>query len=108
VRGTLGADTRKETGAPACTTQTLPTPEEDLLDRRIFYGAILDCQALDEEYDISGGSAPPMPVTAFGAFFMTEPMNKSDGTLWVELVDVVEPGTTTARGIVHDIVRLHR
>jgi hypothetical protein len=108
VRGIQGVGAEKERGAPECTTQTLPTPEEDPLDRRLFYGAIMDCQALEEEYAISGGSAPPMPVTAFGVFFMTEPMDKNDGTLWVELVDVVEPGTTTARGIVHDIVRLHR
>lgn len=97
-----------EYGSPQCYKKPMPTPAEETVDRRVFYGAILDCQALDERYGISGGSSPPLPVTAFGKFFVTEPVDKKDGTVWVELVDIVEPGTAGAKGIVHDIVRLHR
>ncbi len=80
----------------------------DTPDRRIFVGAILDCQALDQRYGISGSSSPPLPVTAYGKFFMTEPMDKQDGTIWVELVEVLEPGTPPARDVVRDTVQLYR
>ena len=77
-------------------------------DRRTFHGAILDCRALDQEYNISGGSAPPLPVTAYAKFFLAEPMDKNDGTIWVELVDVVEPGTPAAKEILRETVQLYR
>ena len=77
-------------------------------DRRTFHGAILDCRALDQEYNISGGSAPPLPVTAYAKFFLSEPMDKNDGTIWVELVDVVEPGTPAAKEILRETVQLYR
>ena len=73
-----------------------------------FHGAILDCRALDQEYNISGGSAPPLPVTAYAKFFLSEPMDKHDGTIWVELVDVVEPGTPAAKEILRDTLQLYR
>ena len=65
-------------------------------------------QAALDLYGISGGSAPPVPVTAFGKFFITEPIDKNDGTIWVELTDIVEPGTSSARGIVQDVIKLFR
>ena len=100
--------TSTEVGAPVCYRQPLPAPDEELVDRRVFLGAVLDCQALDETYSISGSSSPPVPVTAFGQFFVTEPVDKHDGAIWVEMIDLVEPGTARARGIVHDVVRLYR
>ena len=51
---------------------------------------------------------PPVPVTAFGKFFITEPIDKNEGTIWVELTDIVEPGTSDARGIVQDVIKLFR
>jgi hypothetical protein len=97
----------KETGAPQCYSGGASTLS-DKPDRRTFHGAILDCRALDEAYSISGGSAPPLPVTAYARFFLAEPMDKADGTIWVELVDVIEPGTPAAREILHETVQLYR
>jgi hypothetical protein len=39
---------------------------------------------------------------------MTEPVDKKDGTFWVEMIEVVEPGTEAARGIIRDSVQLMR
>lgn len=97
----------KETGAPQCYSGGASTVTDNP-DRRTFHGAILDCRALDEEYNISGGSAPPLPVTAYAKFFLAEPMDKNDGTIWVELVDVVEPGTPAAKEILRETVQLYR
>jgi Putative Flp pilus-assembly TadE/G-like len=97
----------KETGAPQCYTGG-STTLSDKPDRRTFHGAILDCKALDAQYNISGGSAPPLPVTAYAKFFLAEPMDKNDGTIWVELVDVVEPGTPAAKEILRETVQLYR
>ena len=98
-----------ETGTPQCfPSNKMPTKTDETVDRRIFYGAILDCKRLDDLYGMSGGSAPPVPVTAFGKFFITEPIDKNDGTIWVELTDIVEPGTSSARGIVQDVIKLFR
>ncbi|HVL71745.1 MAG TPA: TadE family protein [Beijerinckiaceae bacterium] len=104
-RGTSGAD--KETGVPQCYGGGVNTLN-DAPDRRTFTGAILDCKKLDEMYGISGSSAPPLPVTAYARFFLTEPMDKQDGTVWVELVEVIEPGTPAAREIYHETVQLYR
>jgi len=35
-------------------------------------------------------------------------MDKADGTIWVELVDVIEPGTPAARDILRETVQLYR
>jgi Flp pilus assembly protein TadG len=97
----------QETGAPQCYTGGAVTLT-DTPDRRTFHGAILDCRALDDQYDISGNSAPPLPVTAYAKFFLAEPMDKNDATIWVELVDVVEPGTPAAKDILRETVQLYR
>jgi Flp pilus assembly protein TadG len=102
-----GNGSTKETGAPQCYSGGSSTLS-DVPDRRVFIGAILDCKALDEKYGINGGSSPPLPVTAYAKFFMTEPMDKNDSTIWVEMVEVLEPGTVAARGIVRDTVQLYR
>jgi hypothetical protein len=94
----------QESGAPQCSTVEV----SDLPDRRTFVGAILDCQALDAEYGIGGGNTPPLPVTSYARFFMTEPVDKKDGTFWVEMVQLVEPGTEAARGIIRDTIQLVR
>ena len=95
----------KETGAPQCYSGGSVSDDPD---RRTFHGAILDCRALDQQYNISGGSAPPLPVTAYAKFFLAEPVDKQDGTIWVELVDVVEPGTPAAKEILRESVQLYR
>ena len=47
-------------------------------------------------------------MTAYAKFFLAEPMDKNDGTIWVELVDVVEPGTPAAKEILRETVQLYR
>jgi Flp pilus assembly protein TadG len=105
--GSRGSGANQETGTPQCYSGPA-SAIDDTPDRRTFYGAILDCKTLDDEYSISGGSSPPLPVTAYAKFFLAEPMDKQDSTVWVELVDVVEPGTAAAREVLHETVQLYR
>lgn len=98
-----------ENGLPACSTAT-PAAEPD---RRMLYAAVLNCG----ELDIKGSSQNTVPALAFVKMFITKPMTKlpgsgscptceEDGDLYVEMVDVVKPGTDDA--VVHDIVQLYR
>ena len=105
-----GLTPKGEDGAPACSDST-PSDEPD---RRMIYAAVLNCTAAD----LTGGSDENIPVLTFLKMFMTQPMTKepgqddddetaaSDNTLFVEMVDIVEPGT--ADEVVHDIVQLYR
>ena len=70
--------------------------------------AILDCVSLGQQYDIKGGSSPPLPVTTFARFFLTEAVDKKEGAFMVELVELVEPGTAAARNVIRDTVQLVR
>lgn len=97
--------TKPESGAPICYTGGASTLSDDP-DRRSFVGAIIDCQAHASQLNGSSGGA--IPVTAYGKFFLTEPMDKNDGTIWTELVEIVEPGTAAARHIIRDTVQLYR
>jgi hypothetical protein len=98
-----------ENGVPECSTAT-PTAEPD---RRILYAAVLNCGALN----ITGNSNTSVPAVAFVKMFITKPMTKlpgsgscptceEDGDLYVEMIDVVQPGVDDA--VVHDIVQLYR
>ncbi|TIS85126.1 MAG: hypothetical protein E5W99_12815, partial [Mesorhizobium sp.] len=71
-----------ERGTPACSNNSVSNP-----DRRILYGAILNCQALAAAGLMGGGnSSPPLPVEAFASFFITETVESgSDQTIRVEL-----------------------
>lgn len=89
-----------ERGTPQCVASPETNP-----DRRIIYGAIINCGA----NGLNGGKTRGLQAVAFGKFFMTEPMdgsNASNTTLWTELIDVVEPGT--ADSVARDIVQLYR
>jgi Flp pilus assembly protein TadG len=99
--------TTKEKGAPICYAGG-PSTLDDEPDRRTFVGAIIDCQAAEAAGQLSGSSGGVIPVTAYARFFLTEPMDKLDGTIWAEMVDLVEPGTAAARNIIRDSVQLHR
>ena len=88
-----------ETGAPACYSGGGLSDEPD---RRIIYGAIINCS----EVDVHGNTGGPLPVVAFGKFFITEPV-ASDGTIFTELVGTVEPGTVS-NNVAHDLVQLYR
>jgi Flp pilus assembly protein TadG len=94
-----------ENGNPQCSSSTV----SDNPDRRILYAAVLNCEELG-----LAGHETGLPVVAFIKMFMTQPMTKlpgtgqidEDDTLYVEMIDVVKPGTDDA--VVHDIVQLYR
>jgi Flp pilus assembly protein TadG len=92
-----GTGVSGEKGTPNCQSPGIDTP-----DRRIVYGAILNCRAEGLRPGNSDYNA-----FAFGKFFMIRPMPSTpDSDLWVELVDVVRPGDGT--GVARDIVQLYR
>jgi Flp pilus assembly protein TadG len=97
-----------EIGAPQCYTGDKEALKTDPVDRRVFVAAILDCKAYADQ--MKGSSGGKIPVTSYGKFFLTEPMDKNDsnGTVWVEMIELVEPGTTAARNIIRDSVQLVR
>ena len=95
-----------EDGNPTCSSSTVdPEP-----DRRIIYAAVLNC----DELDLTGGSADTVPALTFIKMFIAQPMTKlpgtgqtdEDDTLYVEMVDIVQPGVDDE--VVHDIVQLYR
>jgi hypothetical protein len=89
-------------------SQNEPTVDPD---RRVLYAAIVNCKANPFK-----GHTVGLPVVAFVKMFMTQPMMKvtgkdseneeSDGSLYLEMIDVVEPGVDDE--VVHDIVQLYR
>jgi hypothetical protein len=81
-----GASTTPEVGTPRCYSGgAVPTEP----DRRVLSVAVLQCQALDAQYGISGGSTPPVPATAFAKVFITEPMGSD---IWGELIGIFGNG----------------
>lgn len=62
----------------------------DTPDRRLIYGAVLNCKELENLYGpINGSSAPPLPVETFASFFLTEPLPTGpDDDIFVEMVDI--------------------
>lgn len=110
-----GAPFRGEIGYPRCYSGASSTLS-DKPDRRIFYAAILNCQALDASTTygpIRGGSGNKLPALAFGKFFLTEPVggdktntSAADGDVWAELVGLSKPGDED--GVARDIVQLYR
>lgn len=101
-----------ENGNPQCSSSTV----SDTPDRRVIYAAVINCTEHDSE--LNGGSGDDIPVVAFVKMFMALPMSKTaghtkddegvaaDNTLYVEMIDIVKPGTDDA--VVHDIVQLYR
>lgn len=115
---------RHEINNPAMLAITSPTGEDgrpdcgvapsEPPDRRVFYGAVLNCTALDNDPDygpLQGASNPALPAEAFASFFFTEPVEQGGGssgemTIWAEIIDVVEPGNNTE--VARDRVQLFR
>ena len=89
----------KETGAPACYSGG---PLSDNPDRRVLYGAVIDCTNLN----VHGNSGGPLPVTTFAKFFLTEPV-AADGTIYAELSGLVQPGSVST-DVARDIVQIYR
>jgi hypothetical protein len=87
-----------ESGKPLCATP------ETSVDRRIIYAAVLDCRPDGVVKGKHTGQAE-----GFIEMFLTEPAAKEPGsgpeTIYVEIVDLVEPGNST---VARDRVQLYR
>ena len=90
-----------ESGAPACYSgdDLSGTP-----DRRILYAAIVNCQSLRLVDDAQSDAQSNVPVAAFGKFFLTLPLARSQIDLYVEMVGLVRPGDVVS----FDVVQLYR
>jgi hypothetical protein len=99
--------TPSEKGDPVCYAGDA-SAMSDTPDRRVFVGAIINCQAAADAGQLTGSSGGVIPVEAYAKFFLTEPMDKQDGTIWAEMIQIVEPGTAAARNIIRDSVQLVR
>ncbi|HEY0918886.1 TadE/TadG family type IV pilus assembly protein [Devosia sp.] len=108
----LVADTSTggETGTPKSGCGTPVTS----VDRRLLYGAILNCQALEAQgYDL-GGHEVGLPPEAFASFFITEPVkdipqSEYDANIFVELVDITgRHGNGTLENFQRDEAQLYR
>jgi hypothetical protein len=86
-----------ETGAPACYSGGALSA---LPDRRLLHAAIINCQSMG----LAGEGLTSVPVAAFGKFFLTLPLARSQTDLYVELVGLVKPGD----GFDLDMVQLYR
>ncbi len=86
-----------ETGTPACYTGSAVS---DPPDRRILHAAIINCLSLG----LAGSAQSDVPVAAFGKFFLTLPLQRSQTDLYVEAAGLVRPGDSGN----HDMVQLYR
>lgn len=80
----------QSTGGEVGTPPSGCQPPVTTVDRRLIYGALLNCTALEAAgYDLNGNSTN-LPVEAFASFFLTEPVASasSDASVMVELVDI--------------------
>jgi hypothetical protein len=86
-----------ESGAPACYSGSELTTQPD---RRILHAAVVNCRSLG----LNVGARSNIPVAAFGKFFLTLPLSRSQTDLYVETVGLVKPGD----GVNFDMVQLYR
>ena len=74
-----------ETGAPACYSGGALS---DVPDRRVLYAAVINCRSMG----LAGEGLANVPVAAFGKFFLTLPLARSQTDLFVELTGLLKPG----------------
>jgi hypothetical protein len=86
-----------ESGAPACFVggEVSGSP-----DRRILNAAVVNCLSLG----LAGSAQSNVPAAAFGKFFLTLPLQRTQTDLYVEAVGLVRPDDD----VNHDIVQLYR
>lgn len=90
-----------ETGAPLCTSNVSNDP-----DRRLIYGAIVDCSDPDNIASLNGASGTNLKAEGFGSFLMLSPVVTSIQT---EAVDVSgRAGQGTMANFVRNEVQLYR
>jgi len=86
-------------------------PPVTTVDRRLLYGAILDCAALQAAGNNLSGNSTNLPVEAFASFFLTQPVPgaSSGGSVFVELVDITgRSGQGTLDNFLRDEAQLYR
>lgn len=93
-----------ETGRPMCQGNTGLSDDPD---RRLIFAAIINCNGVN----INGNSSQPLPVLAFGKFFLTEPVPNPPlaeaGTVFSEFVEAIGPGNVD-KTVARDQVQLYR
>ena len=70
-------------------------------DRRILQAAIINCMSLH----LGEETITDVPVAAFGKFFLTLPLMRSQTDIYVETIGLVTPGDGTQQ---FDTVQLYR
>jgi len=101
------ASTGGEVGTPPSSGQ----PAVTSVDRRLLYGAILNCNALEAAGNDLSGNSTNLPVAAFASFFLTEPVPgaSAGGSVFVELVDITgRGGQGTLDNFLRDEAQLYR
>ncbi|MER9565647.1 pilus assembly protein TadG-related protein [Mesorhizobium sp. M0571] len=100
------ASTGGEKGTPPSQCQSPITT----VDRRLIYGAILNCKALTDAGNDLSGHSENLPVESFASFFLTEPVLSAsdDASVMVELVDIAAGGQGTLDNFVRDEPQLYR
>ncbi|MER9584888.1 pilus assembly protein TadG-related protein [Mesorhizobium sp. M0276] len=107
-----------ETGTPAKNCEAPIT----YVDRRLLYGAVIDCQKLEADPNVNlGGHTENLPVEAFASFFITQAVRTDrctgkgttcfdyDADIFVELVDVTgHAGQGTLNNFLRDEPQLYR
>ncbi|TIR47020.1 MAG: hypothetical protein E5X28_12160, partial [Mesorhizobium sp.] len=96
-----------EVGTPPSACQAPVTT----VDRRLLYGAILNCNALQAAGNNLNGNSTNLPVEAFASFFLTEPVPgaSAGGSVFVELVDITgRGGAGTLDSFLRDEPQLYR
>ncbi|MEE9346737.1 MAG: TadE/TadG family type IV pilus assembly protein [Robiginitomaculum sp.] len=89
------ASNTPESGEPVCHSTGAYSGD---VDRRIIHAAVLNCNELEQTYNLSGGSNPPLPAQAFIKVFITEPMGSGYyNSLYGEMVGVVEGNSAISR-----------
>ncbi|PBC11795.1 pilus assembly protein TadG-related protein [Mesorhizobium sp. WSM3859] len=81
------------------------------VDRRLLYGAILNCNALQAAGNNLNGNSTNLPVEAFASFFITQPVSGANngGSVFVELVDITgRGGSGTLDNFLRDEAQLYR
>jgi hypothetical protein len=86
-----------ESGVPACYGGSNRAAQPD---RRILHAAVVNCQSLG----LNARAGSGIPVAAFGKFFLTLPLSRSQTDLYVETVGLVKPGDD----VNFDMVQLYR
>lgn len=81
----------QESGAPACYTKN--DADESRRDLNV---AVLNCKALEAAGYTLNGSSKGLPVAAFAKFFMTQPVETSQGAIYGEFSGISTPGNSSS------------